>query len=60
MASAATGGEAPTAVAAAGPVPPAAATVALDRDAFRRVVTVPALRIPKQRCNELMRTFKGW
>ncbi|KAI8467486.1 MAG: Met-10+ like-protein-domain-containing protein [Monoraphidium minutum] len=38
----------------------AAAAPALDKSAFRRTVTVPALRIPKQRCNELMRTFRGF
>jgi hypothetical protein len=52
-AAAAGGGSSGGAPAAAG------AAVKLDRDAFKRVVTVPALRIPKTRCNELMKTFRG-
>lgn len=50
----------------AGAPPPAASAVqqqqvlpVLDRAAFKRVVTLPALRVPKARCNELMRVFRG-
>lgn len=40
--------------------PPLADVPPLDRAAFTRVTTVPALRVPKQRCSELMRAFKGF
>lgn len=31
----------------------------LDRDSFRKVLNVPALRIPKSRCQEYMKKFRG-
>lgn len=37
------------------PIPPPH----LDRNSFTTTIDVPALRVPKQKCNELMRKFKG-
>jgi hypothetical protein len=31
----------------------------LDRAAFAQVIRVPALRVPKQQCHELMRRLRG-
>jgi hypothetical protein len=31
----------------------------LDRAAFTQVIRVPALRVPKQQCQELMRKLRG-
>jgi hypothetical protein len=64
MATSSGGGGAPVqaaraaAVAAGAGRPRAAPPAALDRDAFRHVITVPALRIPKRRCAELMKAFR--
>jgi hypothetical protein len=37
---------------------PAGAAV-LDREAFKQVITVPALRVPKQKCSAMLQKFKG-
>lgn len=52
---AAAGAPAAAAVAAANPPVP----VALDREAFNRTVTLPALRVPKNLCSEMMKRFRG-
>lgn len=31
----------------------------LDRAAFNQVVRVPAVRVPKQKCQELMKQLRG-
>ena len=35
------------------------AKIVLDREAFKEVVKLPALRVPKQRCNEMIKRFRG-
>lgn len=40
------------------PVAPAAIPV-LDREAFKQVLTLPALRVPKAKCNDIMKRFRG-
>jgi hypothetical protein len=41
------------------PIPDAAKQDCVDREAFNTTKKVAALRIPKQRCQELMNKFKG-
>ena len=36
------------------------AIMPVDKDAFKEIMPVVALRIPKQRCQEMMKRFKGW
>ena len=32
----------------------------LDRSAFKQVIRVPAVRVPKQKCQELMKKLRGY
>jgi hypothetical protein len=32
---------------------------AIDKDSFRQVLKVPALRVPKQKCNDFMKRLRG-
>jgi hypothetical protein len=36
------------------------AASALDREAFTQTITLAALRVPKQRCSDLMKKLRGW
>jgi len=42
------------------PVPEEAKQQHVDKTAFATTKHVAALRVPKQRCQELMRKFRGW
>jgi len=32
----------------------------LDRSAFKQVISVPAVRVPTKKCQELMGQLRGW